>query len=113
MLGVNVIAAETDEKAQWLATSQQLQFLGITTGMPSQLKPPVDNIEDFWSPQQKASIAQTLDSRTTIVGSPETVKQKLESFIQETRADELIINTQIFNHEDRLRSYEIVADMMN
>ena len=113
MLGVNVIAAETDEKAQWLATSQQLQFLGITTGMPSQLKPPVDNIEDFWSPQQKASIAQTLDSRTTIVGSPETVKQKLESFIQETRADELIINTQIFNHEDRLRSYEMVADLMN
>ncbi|NYF25384.1 LLM class flavin-dependent oxidoreductase [Sporosarcina sp. JAI121] len=113
MLGINVIAAETDEKAQWLATSQQLQFLGITTGMPSQLKPPVDNIDEFWSPQQRASIMQTLDSRTTIVGSPETVKQKLESFIQETKANELIINTQVFSHEDRLRSYEIVADMMD
>lgn len=113
MLGINVIAAETDEKAQWLATSQQLQFLGITTGMPSQLKPPVDNIDEFWSPQQRAAIKQTLDPRTTIVGSPETVKRKLESFIQETRANELIINTQIYSHEDRLRSYDIIAGMMD
>lgn len=113
MLGINVIAAETDEKAQWLATSQQLQFLGITTGMPSQLKPPVDNINDFWSPQQQASIQQTLDPRTTIVGSPETVKRKLESFIQETRANELIINTQVYSHEERMRSYSIIADMMD
>ena len=113
MLGINVIAAETDEKAQWLATSQKLQFLGITTGRPSQLRPPVDNIDDFWTPQQRASIEQTLDPRTTIVGSPETVKQKLESFIQETKANELIINSQVFDQEARLRSYEIVADMMN
>jgi len=113
MLGINVIAAETDEKAQWLATSQQLQFLGITTGMPSQLKPPVDNINDYWSAQQQASIKQTLDPRTTIVGSPETVKRKIESFIQETRANELIINTQVYSQEDRLRSYSIIADMMD
>lgn len=113
MLGINVIAAETDEKAQWLATSQQLQFLGITTGMPSQLKPPVDNIDKFWSPHQRASIEKTLDPRTTIVGSPETVKRKLESFIQETKANELIINSQIFNQEDRLRSYELLAEMMD
>lgn len=112
MLGINVIAAETDEKAQWLATSQQLQFLGITTGMPSQLRPPVDNINEFWTPQQQASIKQTLDPRTTIVGSPETVKRKLESLIQETRANELIINTQVYSLEDRLRSYSIIADMM-
>lgn len=113
MLGINVIAAETDEKAQWLATSQQLQFLGITTGMPSQLKPPVDNMDEIWSSHQRASIEKTLDPRTTIVGSPETVKRKLESFIQETKANELIINSQIFNQEDRLRSYEIIAEMMD
>ncbi len=112
MLGINVVAAETDEKAEWLATSQKLQFLGITTGMPSQLKPPVDNIDAFWSPQQRAAIEKTLDPRTTIVGSPETVKRKLESFIQETKANELIINSQIYNQEDRLRSYEIIAEMM-
>ena len=113
MLGINVIAAETDEKAQWLATSQQLQFLGITTGMPSQLKPPVDNMDEIWSSHQRASIEKTLDPRTTIVGSPETVKRKLESFIQETKTNELIINSQIFNQEDRLRSYELIAEMMD
>ena len=113
MLGINVIAAETDEKAQWLATSQKLQFLGITTGRPSQLRPPVDNIDEYWTPQQRAAIEQTLDPRTTIVGSPETVKQKLESFIQETRANELIINSQIFDQQARLRSYEIIAEMMD
>jgi alkanesulfonate monooxygenase SsuD/methylene tetrahydromethanopterin reductase-like flavin-dependent oxidoreductase (luciferase family) len=90
-----------------------LQFLGITTGMPSQLKPPVDNIDEFWSQHQRASIEKTLDPRTTIVGSPETVKRKLESFIQETKANELIINSQIFNQEDRLRSYELIAEMMD
>ena len=113
MLGINVIAAETDEKAEWLATSQKLQFLGITTGRPSQLRPPVDNIDDFWTAQQRAAIEQTLDPRTTIVGSPETVKRKLESFIQETRANELIINSQIFDQQARLRSYEIIAEMMD
>ena len=113
MLGVNVIAAETDEKAEWLATSQQLQFLSITTGKPSLLRPPVDNMDAHWSSHEKASIGKTLDPRTTIVGSPETVKRKLESFIHETKANEIIINTQIYNQEDRLHSYEILAEMMN
>src|SRR6185312_1550623 len=93
MLGINVIAAETDEKAHWLATSQQQQFLSLTRGMPTQLQPPIDNINEVWSAQERASIEQTLDSRSTIVGSPDTVKRKLESFIQETRANELIINS--------------------
>ncbi len=113
MLGVNVIAAETDEKAHWLATSQQQQFLSLTRGMPTQLQPPIDNINEVWSAQERASIEQTLDSRSTIVGSPETVKRKLESFIQETRANELIINSQIFDQKARLRSYEMIAEMMD
>ena len=113
MLGINVIAAETDEEAEWLATSQQLQFLGITTGMPSMLKPPVDNIDEYWSPYQRASIGKTLDPFSTIVGSAETVKQKLESFINQTRASELIINTQVYDQEARLRSYEILSEMMD
>ncbi|MFJ7934571.1 LLM class flavin-dependent oxidoreductase [Sporosarcina sp. NPDC096371] len=113
MLGINVIAAETDEKAHWLATSQQQQFLSLTRGMPTQLQPPIDNINEVWSAQERASIEQTLDSRSTIVGSPETVKRKLESFILETKANELIINSQIFDQQARLRSYEIIAEMMD
>ncbi|KAB7707577.1 MsnO8 family LLM class oxidoreductase [Bacillus aerolatus] len=113
MVGVNVIAADTEERAQWLATSQQQQFLSLRRGEPTQLKPPIDNIDEFWDPFERAAIEKTLDSRSTIVGNPETVKQKLESFLNETKADEVIINSQIFHHEDRLRSYEIVAGMMD
>lgn len=112
MVGVNVIAADTDERAHWVATSQQQQFLSLIRGMPTQLKPPIDNIHEVWSEFERASVEKTLDSRSTIVGNPETVKQKLESFLKETEADEIIINSQIFHQQDRLRSYEIVAEMM-
>ena len=112
MLGINVIAAETDEKAAWLATSLQMQFLNISKGISTQLQPPIDNIESIWSPYERASVEKSLDPRSTIVGSPETVQRKLESFINETRADELIISSQIYHQEDRLHSYEIIAQMM-
>lgn len=113
MLGVNIIAADTDEEAKWLATSQQQQFLGIRRGQPSQLKPPIDNIDEVWTQEERASVEQTLASGTTIVGGPDTVKRKLESFIEKTKADEIIINAQIFDQRARLHSYDVVADMMN
>ncbi|WP_404456512.1 LLM class flavin-dependent oxidoreductase [Virgibacillus necropolis] len=112
MLGVNIIAADTDDEAKWLATSQQQQFLGIRRGDPTKLKPPIDNIEELYSAAELAAVEKTLASGTTIVGGPETVKQKLASFIEETQADEIIVNTQIYDPKARLRSYEIVADMM-
>lgn len=112
MLGVNIIAADTDEEANWLATSQQQQFLGIRRGEPSQLKPPIDNIDEVWTQMERASVQQSLDSGTTIVGGPETVKRKLESFIEKTQADEIIVNAQIFDPKARLRSYEIVGALM-
>ena len=62
---------------------------------------------------KRLHVQQTLDPRTTIIGSPETVKKGLERFINETKADELIINTLTFHQEDRMRSYEIVAEMMD
>ncbi|HEY9577917.1 MAG TPA: LLM class flavin-dependent oxidoreductase [Pseudobacillus sp.] len=112
MVGVNIIASDIEEKAQWLATSQQQQFLSLRRGEPTQLKPPIDNIDEVWTPFERAAIEKTLDSRATIIGTPETVRQKLTSFLEETKANEIIINSQIFYHEDRLRSYEIVAAMM-
>lgn len=113
MVGVNVIAADTDEKAAWLATSQQQQFLSLIRNMPSQLKPPIEDIEKVWSPLEKASVEQTLDPNSTIIGNPDTVKQRLKEFIDRTEADEVIINSQIYYQEDRLRSYEILAEMMD
>lgn len=113
MIGVNVVAADTTERAKWLATSQEQQSLSLRTGKPSKLKPPIDNMDEMWSDAERAGIKKTLDSRSTIVGDPETVKKGLASFLAETQADEIIINSHIFNHEDRLRSYEIVAEMMD
>ncbi|RDW22418.1 LLM class flavin-dependent oxidoreductase [Oceanobacillus arenosus] len=113
MVGVNVIAAETDEKAQYLASSHQLQFLNIRKGLATKLQPPIDNMDEIWSPMEKAAVEQSLDPRTTIIGSPETVKRGLAAFQEATQADEMIVSSQIYHLEDRLRSYEIVAELMD
>ncbi|MGB3890814.1 MAG: LLM class flavin-dependent oxidoreductase, partial [Priestia megaterium] len=109
MLGVNVIAADTDREAERLATSMQQQFLNLIRNTPGKLKAPVDNMDELWTDFEKASLQQQLGS--SIVGSPETIKVKLEQFIEETEADELMINAQIYDHKARLRSYEIVSPL--
>jgi len=113
MVGVNIIAADTTERAEWVATSQQQQFLSLRRGQSTKLQPPIENIDEVWSAAEKAAVQESLDSSSTIVGDAETVKVKLARFIEETKADEVIVNSQIFNHEDRLRSYEIVHDIMD
>ncbi len=111
MVGVNVIAADTDEKARYLATSQQQQFLDIRKGKTRKLQPPVEDLG--LSPMEKQAVEESLDPRTTIIGSHETVRRGLESFQEETQADEMIITSQIFDLEARLRSYEIVGELMD
>lgn len=110
MVGANVVAAETDEEAARLATSLQQQFLNLVRGNPTPLKPPVESMDGIWSPYEKAAIEQQL--RTTIVGSPGVVKEKLQAFLDETQADEIIINGQIFDHQARLRSFEILSEVI-
>ncbi|PIC97499.1 LLM class flavin-dependent oxidoreductase [Sporosarcina sp. P26b] len=112
MMGVNLIAADTDEKAQYLATSMQQQFLNIRQGKMIQFQPPIDDIDAQWSPFEQEAVAQQSQSPSVIIGSPETVKRKLEEFVDMTKANELIISSGIFNHEDRLRSYEILSEIM-
>lgn len=111
MICVNVIAADTDEQASWLATSQQQQFLNLIRGIPGQLQPPVKNMDEIWSEHEKAAVADHL--RYTLVGSPDVVKQKLQSVLEETKADEIMVNAQIYDHEARLRSYEIVGQFIS
>ncbi|TXL66855.1 LLM class flavin-dependent oxidoreductase [Cerasibacillus terrae] len=113
MLGVNVVVSDTDEKAKYLATSLQQQFLSLRRGTPGKLQAPVEDMEEIWTLSEKAAIEKTLQSGTTIVGSKETVKRGLEDFIKKTNADELIIHSQIYEHKERLRSYEIIAEMMD
>jgi luciferase family oxidoreductase group 1 len=110
MVGVNVIAADTDEKARWLATSMQQQFLHLVRGRPGPLNPPVENMDDLWNDYEKAAIEQQLGS--SIIGSPEVVKEKLQAFLDVTQADEIMVNAQIFDHQARLRSYEILAQIV-
>lgn len=113
MVGVNIIAADTVEKAKWLATSQQQQFLSLVRGAPSELMPPIDDIDQAWNVYEKASVEKSVNSKTTIVGDKQTVKNKLQAFVDETNADEVIINSQIYDHNERLYSYELVADIVN
>jgi luciferase family oxidoreductase group 1 len=104
---VNMIAAPTDAEAQRLFTSLQQAFLNLRRGETGLLQPPVDTMEGRWSEIEKAGVEHML--RYSIVGSPETVRRALESFINETRASEIMITAQIFDPQARLRSLEISA----
>jgi len=112
MVAVNICAADTEERAKWLATSQHQQLLNLRSGRPTALKRPIDNIEDTWSIAEQQAVEHFLQSPATIIGTKETVKEKLTAFIKQTEANEVIINSQIFYHKDRLRSFEIVSELM-
>jgi luciferase family oxidoreductase group 1 len=109
MVGVNVIAAETDAEARRLFTSVQQQFANLFRGTRGQLRPPIDDIETYWSPTEKAQASNML--ACSFVGSPETVRRGLERFLEQTGADELIIAAAIYDHAARLRSYELLAEV--
>jgi luciferase family oxidoreductase group 1 len=107
MLGVNVVAADTDAEAARLFTSMQQQFVNLRRGTPGQLQPPLDDIEQFWTPAEKAGVEHTL--AYAVVGSRSAVRDKLRSFAASTKADELMVTAHIHDHGARVRSYEIVA----
>jgi luciferase family oxidoreductase group 1 len=109
MLGINVIAADTDAEAKYLFTSQQQAFVNIRTGRPGRLPPPMHDFEAMLGPSGQAILNQVLSC--SVAGSPETVKRGLEEFARRTGADELMVTGQIFDHQARLRSYEIVASV--
>jgi len=107
MVGVNVVAAETDEEARRLFTTVQQSFTNLLRGSPGKLQPPIDDIEEYWTPQEKHQASGML--KHSIVGSAETVKRELAAFVTLTKADELMVVTSLHDHAARLRSYELVA----
>ncbi|RED61724.1 LLM class flavin-dependent oxidoreductase [Cohnella lupini] len=109
MVGVSVTTAETEQEAKRLATSQQQAFLNMIRGRFSQLPPPVDSMDDLWSPHEEAALRKQFGY--AVVGDPEQVKTRLQAVLDETDADELIIASQIYDHQARLKSFEIVADV--
>lgn len=109
MVAVNVIAADSDEEARRLATSQEQQFLSLIRRTPGQLRPPVYNMDTIWTPQEKELVQRQLGFAA--IGSVQTVRSKLEQILEETAADELIIATQVYDHQARLHSYELLAEL--
>lgn len=109
MVAINVFAAETTDEAERLATSQHQSFLALIRGRPGKIKPPVDDMDALWTPEEKAMVTARLGG--SIIGTPATVKADLDDFVEKTQADELVINGIFYDHQARLRSYEIVAEV--
>jgi luciferase family oxidoreductase group 1 len=109
MLGFNVFAADSDAQARFLSTSMQQAFVNLRSGRPTQLPPPIEGFDEQLPPAAKAMLAEVLSC--TAVGSPQTVRSALAAFIARTKADELMITSQMFDHQARLHSYEITAEV--
>jgi luciferase family oxidoreductase group 1 len=109
MLGVTVVAAESDEEARFLFSSLQQSTLNNRTGRPSRVPPPVADFEARLDPYARAILGDAFSC--AIVGGPETVRRGLEDFSRRTGADELMITANIFDHAKRKRSFEIVAEL--
>ena len=111
MLGFNVFAADTDEEAQLCATSQHQAFVNLRSGLPAKLPPPKADFLQSIGPQEHALLDSVRQSYA--IGSIDTVRREMNAFIERTGADELMIAGQIFDHDARLRSYEITAELQH
>ncbi len=110
MAGINVIAADTDTEAKRLATSQQMSFADIIGGRRGLSNPPIDDIETYWSQQEKAQAMHMLAH--SVVGSTDSVRTGLQAFVAKTSVDELMIVSDVYDHQARLRSVELIANAM-
>ena len=109
MVGVNVIAADTDAAARRLFTSPQQSFANMFRGRRGLLPAPIDDIETYWTAEEKAQASAML--ACAFVGAPGTVQAGLEAFLAQTGADELLVAAAIHDQAARLRSYEILAGL--
>ncbi len=110
MLGISVFAADSDAEAELLASSWQQTFVNLYKGTPSQLPPPTANYMSSLSPMEQAMLNDVL--ACTLVGTADSIHQQITDFVDQTGADELMITSQIYDHQARLHSYEIVANTL-
>lgn len=108
MVGVNIIAADTDAEAKRLATTQQMSFTNMFRNARGLSQPPIDDIETYWTPTEKAQAMRML--ARSIVGSQQTVRAGIAALVQETGADELIVVSDIYDHPMRLKSFEMIME---
>jgi luciferase family oxidoreductase group 1 len=109
MVGVPVIAAGSDKLANKLATTTFQKFLGLVRRQPIQSKPPIENMDQIWNAYEKAAVLSRLE--IAVIGGPETVQKGLEALLDRTNADELIVVSDFYDFQDRLNSYEILANV--
>ncbi|HEV2622037.1 MAG TPA: LLM class flavin-dependent oxidoreductase [Frateuria sp.] len=105
MLGLNVVAADTDADARRLFTTQQQSFINLRRGRPGLVPPPIDDIEAYWTPVEKLGVERAL--ACAVVGGPDTVRAGLANFIARHRPDELMLTANIYDHGLRRRSFEL------
>jgi luciferase family oxidoreductase group 1 len=107
MVGIPALAADSDDRAEYVATSMYQRFLGIIRNDRGPLPPPVEDMDALWSKGERYAVAERM--QLMVVGGPERVKQGLAKVVEITGADELIVASDAFDRADRLRSYEILA----
>jgi luciferase family oxidoreductase group 1 len=110
MVGVNVVAADTDAEAWRQFTTLQQLFLNLARGTPGEVPPPVESMEGLWLPHERVQVERM--TRCSVVGSPKAVRQGLEELLAATEADEFIVTASLHDHDARLRSFEIAADAL-
>ena len=108
MVGVNIIAADSDAEARRLWTTQQMSFTGIFRNARGLGKAPIDDIETYWSPMEKAQVSRMM--ACSVIGSPETVRDGVTKLVERTGADELMIVSDVFDHPTRRRSYALIVE---
>lgn len=108
MVGLSAVAADTDEEAEFLSTSSKMSVADLFRGQRYEMKPPIQNMDEYWTPQEKAQ-AQTM-MECSIVGGPEKIRAGLEAFKERTKADEFIVMTDTWDTAKRFRSVEIIAE---
>lgn len=109
MPGINVVAANTDEQAEYLATSMKQMFMGVVTGDRKPMPPPVDNMDDVWDMHQKMAVQQFLSC--SFIGSKETIGPQIKKFLEQTEADEVMMASYVYDHGERLKSHQLFAEL--
>jgi luciferase family oxidoreductase group 1 len=111
MLGFNAIVADSDAKAELLATSVQQAFVSLRRGTPIKLPPPKDGYQDELPLESRAILKSVLAA--SAIGSPETARRQLLEFLERTKPDELMVTAQIYDHSLRMKSYELLMQAMS
>lgn len=109
MLGVPLVAADSDEQATYLATTSYQRILALIRGQSLLLRPPVTSMEGLWRPHEEQAVNEFLSM--AMIGGAETIKQKMQVLLQHTQADELIFTCDLYEQADRLRAFEILAEL--